>query len=122
MAPSRERQGKRIFWVHRQCLVEKVERLGALFILKHPDVRHRAHGVVVCAQILRSLAPRALDFGYANGGLQRARHLLRYAILKVENIVESAVVVRGPDMCATLGLDELDCHPEAVAGLLYAAF
>src|SRR5262245_32922129 len=122
MAPASEGQSERIFWVDCQCLVEQIERLGALFILKHPDMRHGAHRVVVGAQILRPFAPRALDLGYANGGLQRARHLLRYAILKIENIVESAVVVRGPDMCATFGLDELDCNPEAVAGLLYAAF
>src|SRR5262245_29882677 len=122
MAPSRERQGKRIFWVDRQCLVEKVERLGALFILKHPDVRHRAHSVVVGAQILRTFAPRALDLGYANGRLQRACNLLRYAILKIENIVDCAVVTRGPDMRATFSLDKLYGDPKVVAGLLHAAF
>src|SRR5262245_9653368 len=122
MAPTGERQSKRISWVDRHCLVEQVERLGALFILKHPDVRHRPHRVVVGAQSLRTFAPRAFDLGYANGRLQRPCNLLRDAILKIENIVDHTVVTRGPDMRATFSLDKLYGNPKAVAGLLHAAF
>src|SRR5262245_36214952 len=56
MAPTSERQSKRILWVDCQCLIEQFERLGTRLILKHPDMRHRTHSVVVGAQILRRLA------------------------------------------------------------------
>ena len=104
------------------AFIEQFERFRALFLLQRPDMRHRAHGIIVGAQILRTLAPRTLNFGNANGRLQRARYLLGYAILKIKNVIDCAVMTPGPDMGAALGFDKLHDNPDAVAGLLHAAF
>ena len=85
-------------------------------------MRHRAHGIIVGAQILRALAPRTLNFGNANGRLQRARHLFGYAILKIKNIIHRTVMTSGPYVSAALGFDKLHDNPDADAGLLHAAF
>src|ERR1700744_6014015 len=85
-------------------------------------MRHRPHGVVVAAEVLRPPAPGAFDFGQADGGLQRAGDLLGDPILQVEELVDRTAVARIPDMRAALGLDQLDDDSQAVADLLYAAF
>ena len=85
-------------------------------------MRHRPHGVVVAAEVLRPPAPGAFDLGKADGGLQGAGDLLGDAVLQVEELVDGAVVARAPDMRAALGLDQLDDDAQAIADLLHAAF
>src|SRR3984885_14638784 len=122
MAPTGERQGERIVGMDRERLFQQIERLGALFLLQRPDIRHGAHGIIVSPQILRALAPRTLDLGDANRRLQLTRYLLGYAILQIKNVIDGAVMTPGPDMGAALGLYQLHDNPDAVAGLLHAAF
>ena len=120
MAPTRKGQSQRILRVNLQRFFEKLERLGAFVLLQRPNMGHRSHGIVVAAQILRALTARSLDFGAANGRLQRARHLLCYSVLKIKEFIDCAVVTRTPDMRAALGLNKLNGDTQTIAGLLYA--
>ena len=42
--------------------------------------------------------------------------------MKIEYIVDRAVVTHGPDMRAAFGFNELDDNPDAVSSLLHATF
>src|SRR6476619_550058 len=117
MAPTRKGQSQRILRVNLQRLFEKLERLSAFVPLQRPNMGHRSHGIVVAAQILRTLTARPLDLSTTNGRLQRARHLLCYSVLKVKGVIDCAVVTRAPDMRTCLGLDKRDGDAQAATGL-----
>src|ERR1700730_5588845 len=70
----------------------------------------RAHGAFPRAQRLRLLAPPpphlGLEYFRRNGRDDAARDL----VLNSKDVGEFAVVAAGPDMSATLSLDELTCE------------
>ena len=82
----------------------------------------RAHGAFPGAQRLRLLTPHPPHLGLEhfrrNGRDDAARDL----VLNSKDVRELAVVSAGPDMSATLRLDELSCDADAFARPAHAAF
>ena len=98
MTPTSQRQGERILRIYSNCRIEHFERFGTLIFLKRPNMGHGPHGIVVGTQVLGSFATGPLDFGEANGRINRSDHATRYAILQIEYVFKFAVKPLGPDM------------------------
>ena len=122
MAPAGKGQRERVLRVHRKRLAQQIERPCARLLFEHPDVRHRAHGVVVRAKVLRPLAARALDLGKSDRRLQRPCNPLGDLVLQVKDVLERAINAIGPDVRAAGRIDQLHGDAQAVSRLLHAAF
>ena len=84
-------------------------------------MRKRAQVAVVGVEAVRPLAPRALDLGRSDRGLDRPDHVGRDPVLEVEHVLAGPVVPLGPEVPAGHGLDELGRDPHPLAGRADAA-
>src|ERR1700730_10294683 len=73
-------------------------------------------------EVSRMHAHGALSLGRGDGRGNRDRCCLCNVVLHHKNVGEVAVVTLGPDMLASLGLDQLRGDADAVGGLTEAAF
>jgi hypothetical protein len=70
----------------------------------------------------RRLSQSAVLLGVGNRWGNSDRHSLSDLVLQRKDVGEIAVVALGPDVLASLGLDQLRSDADAIAGLAYAAF
>ena len=84
--------------------------------------RQCAQIVVVGAQVLGSLSPRAFDFSKLDRGFQNAHDRLGDPVLQVEQVFRFSVVFFAPHMVAGGRIDELRSEADAAADAPDAAF
>jgi hypothetical protein len=110
------------FGIELACLGEQCQRLGGGFARQPMNVRHPAQEVVVGVEALGRLARGPLDLGLLELRRDRADHARRHLILQIENVLDAAVEMVGPQMRAGRNIDELrgDAHP--LRQLAHAAF
>ena len=93
-----------------------------VFLRADVKARHAAQEVVVGVEALGRLALGAFDFGALKLLRDRADDVLGDPILKLEDVVERALIALGPEMAARLRVDELSGDAHAVRRLADAAF
>src|SRR6185437_1798012 len=107
IAPGERRMRLRIAVFDLKRLFQERDRrrrvLGGVAV----GIGQRAQHQVVRIEILRALAPDALDLGPPQARLDGADDAHGKLVLQREDVVELAVVTLGPDMGAGLRLDEL---------------
>src|SRR5205814_8555659 len=77
---------------------------------------------VIGVETFGRLAAGARDLGEAEARLDCADDVRCDLVLKLENIIESAVESVGPDMRAGRGIDQLACNSHPIRGLPHASF
>src|SRR5436305_10775840 len=85
-------------------------------------VRESSQHKIVSAETIRTLAFDALDLDLAQIRLDRADHVHRDFVLKIEYIAIRPVVAFRPEMDTGRGLDELGSDPHPIARFAHAAF
>src|SRR5215467_5065077 len=72
--------------------------------------------------LTRFLAPRLLDFGCDNAGLDRGGNAPGDLVLDGKDIGQFAIVAIRPQVMACRGLDQLGGNADAIGGSPHAAF
>ena len=117
VAPGQQRQRERVGRLDRERSVEQRAGRLVLLLVEGPDQGKCSQDVVVGGQVLRALAPRALNLGGEDGGLDGADHTLSDPVLEVEDARERAVVSVRPDVVPGRCVDQLSRDADPIPAL-----